>query len=211
MTAELEKGYDVVSGWRRNRKDPWTTRTFPSICANRLISWFSGLRLHDYVCALKVYRREALEGVRLYGEMHRFIPLYAAWRGAKVTEMEVHHRPRSYGRSKYGFSRAVKAMLDLLTVKFLVTYSSKPIYIFGGAGLVCLAFGIVTGVIVVFRALVLHRVQATPMIFFMTIFILASIQFLLMGLLAEVGIRTYHESQNKPSYVVKRTEKRELD
>jgi hypothetical protein len=136
---KLDEGYDVVSGWRKNRKDKMITRKIPSMLANRLISWIGGVPLHDYGCSLKAYRRESLEDVRLYGEMHRFIPIYAAWAGARVTEIPVEHHARTMGKSKYGLSRTIKVVFDLMTIKFMASYQTKPIYVFGSFGLLAFA------------------------------------------------------------------------
>ena len=174
LLAKLDEGYDVVSGWRKDRKDNAMRRNLPSRIANRIISRVSGVPLHDYGCSLKAYRREILEGVKLYGEMHRFVPIYASWNGARVTEMEVTHHPRLHGESKYGLERIIKVVLDLLVVKFLFRYSGKPIYIFGGFGFFSIFLGAITGV----WALVLK-------LFF-----------------GEMLNRTYHESQGKSVYRV---------
>src|SRR5258705_7816876 len=135
LLDKLDEGYDVVSGWRKNRKDKMVTRKIPSMIANRLISWIGGVPLHDYGCSLKAYRRESLEDVRLYGEMHRFIPIYASWAGARVAEIPVEHHARTMGKSKYGLSRTIKVIFDLMTIKFMASYQTKPLYVFGWAGL----------------------------------------------------------------------------
>jgi len=200
----LEQGFDVVSGWRRERKDRWLTRRLPSAIANRLISMVSGVPLHDYGCTLKAYRRHVLADVKLYGEMHRMIPIYAKWAGARVSEVQVTHHPRKSGKSHYGLTRAVKVLFDLLTVKFLSSYLTKPLYPFGIAGLVCLAISLASMLLALyyrfFRGVHLNRMPAATLA--MVLFAMG-FQFLFMGLLAELVVRTYHESQNKPTYSVR--------
>ena len=203
LLTKLEQGYDVASGWRKNRKDPLLNKRFPSAVANKLISWLTRVRLHDYGCTLKAYRREILKDVRLYGEMHRFIPAYASWVGASITELEVSHHPRRHGRSKYGLSRTTSIILDLITVLFLQRYSTKPIRLFGGAGMILFALGVSTGLFVLLRRLVWGGVWISPMILISFLFITMGVMFILLGLIAEIIIRTYHESQGKPIYVVK--------
>ncbi|MDO8750293.1 MAG: glycosyltransferase family 2 protein [Dehalococcoidia bacterium] len=205
LLAKIQEGYDVVSGWRRNRKDRFLTRRLPSNMANKLISVVSGVRLHDYGCTLKAYRREVIQGIRFYGEMHRLIPAYAAWMGASITEIEVTHHPRLHGRSKYGLSRTIKVMLDLITVKFLSSFATKPIYVFGMAGLLMLAAGALVGAIVLaqkfFADVFVHR---NPLLLLAVFLFILGVQLIMMGLLAEINIRTYYESQNKPIYSVRR-------
>src|SRR5512142_1932507 len=192
LLEELARGHDVVSGWRRNRQDREFGRKLPSRIANRLISKVSGVALHDYGCSLKAYRRSVLDGVRLYGEMHRFIPVYASWQGARVTELVVNHRPRRSGRSKYGLGRTLKVLLDLLVVKFLASFLTRPIYLFGGAGLAALSCGLVT-----FGAALFYKVSGqkdfveTPLPLLAVAFALAGVVCLLMGLLAELVVRIY--------------------
>src|SRR3954470_9044860 len=156
LLEKLDEGYDVVSGWRKNRQDKWITRKIPSMLANRLISWIGGVPLHDYGCSLKAYRRESLEDVRLYGEMHRFIPIYAAWAGARVTEIPVEHHARTMGKSKYGLSRTLKVVFDLMTIKFMASYQTKPIYVFGMFGFLALAVSIFSGFYAVFLKVARH-------------------------------------------------------
>lgn len=204
LLDELEKGYDVVSGWRKDRKDARFRRNLVSRLANRLISRLSGVYLHDYGCSLKAYRREVLQDVRLYGEMHRFIPIYASWQGGRVTELPVKHHARVAGSSKYGLGRVLKVMLDILVVKFLDRHLTKPIYIFGGAGLVFLAIAFLSG----FYALWLKIVEgvsfiSTPLPLLVTLTFITGVMSMLMGLLAEMLVRTYYESQGKKTYVVK--------
>ena len=205
LLERLEQGYDVASGWRKNRKDPFLNKKFPSAVANRLISWLTRVRLHDYGCTLKAYRREILKDVRLYGEMHRFIPAYASWVGASITELEVSHHPRRHGRSKYGLSRTSSIILDLITILFLQRYSTKPIRLFGGAGMILFGLGGLAGLFVLLRRLVWGGVWISPMILISFFFITMGVMFILLGLIAEIIIRTYHESQGKPIYTIKST------
>jgi glycosyltransferase involved in cell wall biosynthesis len=205
LLAKLDEGFDVVSGWRKDRKDNPIKRNLPSRVANSLISRVSGVHLHDYGCSLKAYKREVLDGVKLYGEMHRFVPIYAAWNGARVTEMEVTHHPRLHGTSKYGLERVFKIVLDLIVVKFLFRYSSKPIYVFGGFGFLSLVFGLAAGL----WALGLKFVSGVSLIQtplpLLSVFLGAvGVLSILMGLLAEMLNRTYHESQHKPVYRISR-------
>src|SRR5262249_14239059 len=198
-----EEGHDVVSGWRKDRKDKALTRRLPSRLANWLIGRVGGLPLHDYGCTLKAYRREVLEPVRLYGEMHRFIPIYAKWNGARVTELVVRHHPRREGKSKYGLGRTLRVLFDLLTVKFLGDYSTKPLYLFGRFGLFLCFCGTVCGVITLvekFRSGVYaHR---NPLLLLAVVLFIVGMQLIGMGLLAELQVRTYHESQQKPIYLI---------
>jgi glycosyltransferase involved in cell wall biosynthesis len=204
MLTRLDEGYDVVSGWRKNRHDAALSRKLPSRIANKLISVVSGVPLHDYGCTLKAYRREVIQDVKLYGEMHRFIPAFASWYGARITEMEVGHRPRTAGKSKYGISRTLKVLLDLLTVKFLNDYSTKPIYLFGTLAATCfLAGGGATGLTLyqmLFEDVKVHR---NPVFLIAVFFMLSGMILVSMGLLAELITRTYHEAQQKPVYVVR--------
>ncbi|MBA7689749.1 Dodecaprenyl-phosphate galacturonate synthase [subsurface metagenome] len=204
MIAKLDEGFDVVSGWRKKRHDNAITRLLPSKIANWLISRITGVKLHDYGCTLKVYRREVLEEIKLYGEMHRFIPALASWSGARITEMAVNHRPRTTGKTKYGLGRTLKVILDLITVKFLGSFSTKPIYIFGGLGLVSGLGAIASGLVVIYQKFAGEfSMNRNPLLILTAVCILATIQFILMGLLAEILVRTYHESQNRPTYVIK--------
>jgi dolichol-phosphate mannosyltransferase len=205
LLAKLSEGYDVVSGWRKHRQDHGS-RVLPSQIANRLISGISGVHLHDYGCSLKAYRREVLADVQLYGEMHRFIPIYASWAGARVTEIPVSHHPRLSGVSKYGFARIFKVMLDLITVKFLASYATKPIYVFGGAGFACMGLAVAAGVWAVLLKLrhIADFIQ-TPLPLLVVTLAIMGVQLVLMGLLAEIMMRTYHESQGKLTYHVRNT------
>ena len=204
LLEKLDEGYDVVSGWRKDRKDQWLTRQLPSRFANRLISKLSGVELHDFGCSLKAYRRDALTGVRLYGEMHRFIPIYAGWAGARVTEIPVVHHPRNAGKSKYGLSRTIKVLFDLITIKFLSSYLTKPLYLFGTAGLVCLVVSLFSLVFSLYYRFVegVH-LNRMPLATLSMIMFAMGVQFIFMGLLAEMIVRTYHESQDKPTYVIR--------
>jgi glycosyltransferase involved in cell wall biosynthesis len=204
LLDKLDEGYDVVSGWRKNRQDKLVTRKIPSMLANRLISWIGGVPLHDYGCSLKAYRRESLEDVRLYGEMHRFIPIYASWAGARVTEIPVEHHARTMGKSKYGLSRTIKVIFDLMTIKFMASYQTKPIYIFGSFGFLSFFVAVVAGVWALILKL-MHKADfiQTPLPIIAIVMFAVGIQFLLMGLLAEMLVRTYHESQSKRIYAVR--------
>jgi glycosyltransferase involved in cell wall biosynthesis len=204
LLAKLDEGYDLVSGWRKSRKDNALTRNLPSMMANWLISRVTGVHLHDYGCTLKVYRRDVLEGFRLYGEMHRFIPVYASSVGAKITELPVNHHPRKFGKAKYGLERTVKVVLDLFTVKFLVAYSSKPIYLFGGTGALLMVISTITMIyLFVRRLLFLISVTGSPLLQVSVMLFILGFQSMLMGLIAELLVRTYHESQRKPTYTVR--------
>lgn len=204
LLNKLDEGYDVVSGWRKNRKDKMITRKIPSMMANRIISWIGGVPLHDYGCSLKAYRRESLQDVRLYGEMHRFIPIYASWAGARVTEIPVEHHARTMGKSKYGLSRTLKVVFDLMTIKFMASYQTKPIYVFGSFGMLAFGVSLLAGLYAVFLKL-FHKADfvQTPLPILTIVMFAVGIQFLLMGLLAEMLVRTYHESQAKPIYAVR--------
>lgn len=203
VIKRIDEGYDVASGWRRQRKDKMLSRRIPSFLANRLISIVTGVNLHDYGCTLKAYRREIVKDIKLYGEMHRFLPALASWVGAKICEIEVKHYPRERGESKYGIGRTFKVLLDLITIKFLMSYSTKPSYIFGGLGIFSLFLGFIAMTIVSYRIVVLKHLEATPLVFMMAVFFIAGIQLILMGLLAEILIRAHFEPQNKPGYFIK--------
>lgn len=203
LLDKLAEGYDVVSGWRRERHDEWR-RVWLSRAANRLISRISGVSLHDYGCSLKAYRRDTIQSIRLYGEMHRFIPIYASWQGANVAEIPVNHRPRLEGKSNYGFNRILKVFLDLLVVQFLGRYETRPMYVFGGFGLMCWAIGLAAGAFSVYRkffddtSFILTPLPLLSAMSFMT-----GVLSILMGLLAELLVRTYYESQQKTPYAIK--------
>jgi glycosyltransferase involved in cell wall biosynthesis len=203
MLAKLDEGYDLVSGWRRKRKDNALTRNLPSHLANGLISAVTGVRLHDYGCTLKAYRRGALEGFKLYGEMHRFIPVFAHSVGARIAEVEVHHHARKFGKAKYGLERTLKVVLDLFTVKFLLSYSSKPIYLFGGAGLALMFIGLADLLYLFIRRFWGIPAATSPLLLVGVMFFIMGFQSILMGLIAELLVRTYHESQSKPTYRIR--------
>lgn len=205
MLELIEQGNDVVSGWRVNRQDKLLTRVLPSRMANGMISWVTGVHLHDYGCTLKAYRREVLTGFRLYGEMHRFIPAYAHSVGAKMVEVPVRHHPRRFGKTKYGLTRTLKVILDLLTVKFLISYANKPIYLFGGAGLLLILPSLLTLLfLLVRRVWVGDSVTRSPFFTIAVMLIILGFQSILMGLIAELLARTYHEAQSKPTYTVRK-------
>ena len=205
MLEKIEQGYDVVSGWRLQRQDTFLTRTLPSRMANWLISTVTGVHLHDYGCTLKAYRREVITGFRLYGEMHRFIPAYAHSVGAKIIELPVNHHPRRFGKTKYGLTRTLKVVLDLFTVKFLLSYANKPIYLFGGMGF----FLIFSSALILFTLMIRRvffdiSVTRSPYFQIGVMFTILGFQSILMGLIAEMLVRTYHESQSKPTYIVRK-------
>ena len=203
LLAKLDEGYDLVSGWRKNRKDNALTRNLPSHLANGLISLVTGVRLHDYGCTLKAYRRDVLEGFRLYGEMHRFIPVFAHSVGARIAEVEVNHHPRKFGKAKYGLERTLKVVLDLFTVKFLLSYSSKPIYLFGGAGIALMFLGLADLLYLFIRRFWGVPAATSPLLLVGVMFAIMGFQSILMGLIAELLARTYHESQQKPTYHIR--------
>jgi glycosyltransferase involved in cell wall biosynthesis len=206
LLEKLDEGYDLVSGWRKDRKDSAITRNFPSWVANKLISRISGVKLSDYGCTLKAYRRSIVEEVKLYGEMHRFLPIYASWAGARTTEIPVNHMPRLHGESKYGLERVFKVPLDLMVVKFLSSYSQKPIYVFGGFGLFNHLLALVTfAVMIYFKYWGDKSFIATPLPILVALFILMGFISMLIGLVAELSVRTYHESQNKSTYSIQQT------
>lgn len=205
LLEKLDEGFDVVSGWRKDRQDHAIKRNLPSRIANAIISRVSGVHLHDYGCSLKAYRRDALEGVKLYGEMHRFVPIYAAWNGARVGEIPVQHHPRLHGESKYGLERVFKVVLDLLVVKFLFRYASKPIYLFGGFGLFSILCALLAGLWAIGLKLFNDvSLILTPLPLFAVFLGAVGVLSILMGLLAEMLNRTYHESQSKAVYRVAR-------
>ncbi len=202
LLEKMGEGYECVSGWRKARKDAGA-RVLPSKVANWLIARLSGVYIHDYGCTMKAYTREVIEGVRLYGEMHRFVPIYAHWQGARVTEMVTNHRERRFGKSKYGFERIFKVVLDLMVVKFLFSYLSKPIYVFGGFGMASIALSLLAfGIATYWKFAHIRDYVTTPLPLFAGIAGLVGVQSILVGLLAEVVVRTYYESQDKRPYVV---------
>ncbi|HEX2501565.1 MAG TPA: glycosyltransferase family 2 protein [Methylomirabilota bacterium] len=204
LVDKLKEGYDVVSGWRHDRQDPLWSRRVPSRVANSLISFITGVHLHDYGCALKVYRREILQDVALYGEMHRFLPALCRWVGATIGELPVGHFPRRLGASKYGLGRMVRVLLDLLTVKFLMSYWTRPIQIFGLLGLVLGGLGSAVGGVLSYQK-IFHEVGLAnrPLLLLAVLLVLVGFQFISIGLLGEMLVRTYHESQRKPVYTVR--------
>ena len=205
ILEKLDEGYDVVSGWRRDREDNALTRNLPSHMANWLISNVTGVHLHDYGCTLKAYRREVITGFKLYGEMHRFIPVYASSVGAKILEVPVRHHARQYGKSKYGLERTMKVVLDLMAVQFLTKAANKPIYLFGGGGLALFALGFPGMLFLVIRKFIFQIEILTSPIFIISVMVaMTGFQAILMGLIAELLVRTYHESQQKPTYTVRK-------
>jgi len=205
LVEKIKEGNDVVSGWRVDRKDTLITRTIPSRMANWLISTVTGVKLHDYGCTLKAYRRDVFEGFRLYGEMHRFIPAYAVSVGARITEVPVQHHPRRFGETKYGLSRTIKVLLDLFTVKFLISYGHKPIYLFGGAGILLIVPSVLVLLFLVVRRLWLGiSILGSPLLQLSTMTMIMGFQSILMGLIAELLVRIYHESQAKPTYSIRK-------
>ena len=204
LVAKIHEGYDVVSGWRRDRKDTFVTRKIPSMLANALISNLTGVHLHDYGCTLKAYRREVLDGINLYGEMHRFVPALASQIGARVAELPVNHRHRLHGVSKYGISRTLRVILDLMTVKFLMSYSTKPIQLFGRWGVYTILAGLGSGAMTIYMKLFDHlSMNRNPLLILTGFLLFMGVQFIVMGLLGELNARTYFESQGKPIYVVR--------
>ena len=206
MISMLNEGFDVVSGWRKKRHDNPISRLLPSKVANWIIAKITGVKLHDFGCTLKVYSRQAIAQTRLYGEMHRFIPVLASWSGARICEMVVNHRPRTAGAAKYGLGRTLKVILDLITLKFLGSFSTKPIYIFGGLGLFSSLGAMASGLIVLYQKFISAShlaMNRNPLLVLTALLITTTIQFILMGLLAELMVRTYHESQNRPTYVIR--------
>ncbi len=204
LMAKIDEGYDIVSGWRKDRQDRFLDRKLPSMLANRLISNVTDVRLHDYGCSLKAYRREVLQYVKLYGELHRFIPALASQAGGTVTEVPVNHRVREFGKSKYGISRTVRVVLDLITIWFLGSYSTRPIHVFGTAGLLSAAGGALMGIYLAFVKIFLNEnIGGRPLLLLAVLLLVIGVQLITMGLLGEMVIRTYHESQKKPIYIVR--------
>lgn len=200
----INKGYDVVAGWRYKRKDPFLNRRLPSMIANKVISTITGVHLHDYGCSLKAFKKEVADNINLYGEMHRFIPAIASGMGISIAEVKVNHRPRLHGSSKYGISRTFRVILDLITVKFLLSYSNRPIHIFGLIGMVFFSLGTIIALLLILQRQIYGEPLADRPLFLLAIlFLFMGIQFITFGLMAELQIRTYHESQKKPIYYVK--------
>jgi glycosyltransferase involved in cell wall biosynthesis len=204
LLKKMEEGYDIVSGWRKNRKDKFLTRRLPSIIANKLISWITNVALHDYGCTLKAYRREIVNHIDLYGEMHRFIPALGRWCGASIAEVEVNHRERKHGKSKYGLSRTFRVLLDLLTVKFFLSYSTRPIQIFGKFGLYSFLIGLASLIeVIVLKVMRDRDMTGNPFLYLSVLMVIIGVQFIILGLLGEIIIRTYYESQKKTTYIIK--------
>ncbi len=212
LLEKIAEGFDVVSGWRKNRQDRAITRKLPSIIANKIISYISGVKLRDYGCSLKAYKKDVIKGVKLYGEMHRFVPIYASWMGGKITEIPVRHHARTRGQSKYGLNRTFKVVLDLILVKFLDRYLTKPIHLFGGFGFLSLFVGILAGIYAVYLKFFagISFIQ-TPLPLLTALCFLTGITSILMGLLAELVVRTYFESQNKDIYLLDQTDKTAIE
>ena len=204
LLDKMAEGYDVVSGWRLKRQDPFLSRRLPSQIANWLIARMTGVHLHDYGCSLKAYRLEVVKNIRLYGELHRFIPALASWMGVRVAELPVHHEPRRFGRSKYGISRTIRVFLDLLTVRFLLSYGTRPAHVFGSIGLASFGLGFFMGLYLSFVKLVLGQpIGSRPLLTLSVLLLMVGVQMVTMGLLGEMIVRVYHESQHKPIYVVR--------
>jgi glycosyltransferase involved in cell wall biosynthesis len=204
LLAKVDEGFDVVSGWRVDRQDPFLSRRLPSMIANGLISQVTGVHLHDYGCSLKAYRREVVKGVQLYGELHRFIPALSSWMGVSVAEVPVRHHARRFGKSKYGISRTIRVILDLITVRFLLSYSTRPIQIFGGLGALSFGLGTAFGVYLAFVKLVLGQdIGTRPLLQLAVLLMLVGVQLVSMGLLGELVVRVYYEAQGKRIYMVK--------
>ena len=204
LLAKLDEGFDVVTGWRHDRKDVFISRKLPSMIANKIISMTTGVKLHDYGCTLKAFKKYVIKGINLYGEMHRFIPAIASGLGISFTEVKVNHRPRRFGTSKYGISRTIRVVLDLITVKFLLSFSTKPIQVFGLMGLVSGGLGTVIALIMTIQRQFFNiPLSDRPLLFLAVLLIFIGIQFITLGLIAELQARTYHESQNKPIYHVR--------
>ena len=204
LVETLETGYDIVSGWRKGRKDPLISKRFPSFISNKVASWVTGVKLHDYGCTLKAYRKEILDEIHLYGELHRFIPALAGAIGARVGEVEVKHHARTNGKSKYGVGRLLRGFLDILSLKLLISYSTRPMQIFGGLGMLSILMGILSAGATVFMKLAVGtNMTGNPLLYMTILAVLVGIQFITMGFLGEINIRTYHESVKKPIYVIR--------
>lgn len=203
LLHKINEGYDVVSGWRRQRKDSLFNKKIPSLIGNKLISFLFGINLHDLGCTLKAYKKDVIKNIRLYGEMHRLMPLYAAMRGASIAEVEVSHNPRLMGKTHYGWSRVFKVSLDLITVRFFEKYSTKPIYFFGSVGISLFISGMAIGIMVVIRKVFFRGIWISPLLFISLMFVTMGVQLILMGLLAEIIIRIYYRFQTEPTYLIK--------
>ncbi len=204
LLDKIEEGYDLVSGWRANRQDPFLSRRLPSLIANWLITRTTGVEVHDRGCSLRAHRREVVKQMHLYGELHRFIPDIASWIGVTMAEVPVNHRPRRFGKSKYGLSRTFRVLLDLITVRFLLSYSTRPIHIFGSLGLMAFLLGVGLGVyLTVLKLATGQNIGGRPLLMLAVLLMMVGVQMVAMGLLGELIVRTYHESQNKPVYTVR--------
>lgn len=204
LLEKMAEGYDIVSGWRVKRQEPFLSRRLPSMLANRMISWLTGVALHDYGCSLKAYRREVVKNVRLYGELHRFIPALASWMGVTVAEIPVNDRPRRFGKSKYGLSRTLRVLLDLITVRFMLGYATRPLQVFGRLGLAAAGLGLLAGLYLTFVKLVLgQNIGTRPLLLLAVLLLILGVQMISMGLLAEMITRTYFEVQDKPIYMIR--------
>lgn len=204
MMAKMDEGFDMVSGWRKDRKDPFLSKRLPSKFANRLIQRVTRVPVNDLGCSLKIYRREIIDDIQLYGELHRFLPVLAKWAGARIGEIPVQHHPRQFGKSKYGLSRTIRVLLDLITVKFLMNYSTSPLRMFGGVGFLSILTGILSfGVSVVMKLAGMQNLNRNPLLIISVGAVIVGIQFILMGLLGEISIRTYYESQSKSIYLIR--------
>ncbi|MCL6429594.1 MAG: glycosyltransferase family 2 protein [Anaerolineae bacterium] len=206
LLDKMAEGYDIVSGWRVNRQDAFLTRRLPSQIANRLAGWLTRVHLHDYGCSLKAYRLEVIRGIRLYGELHRFIPALASWMGVRIAEIPVNHEPRRSGRSKYGLGRTVRVLLDLLTLQFLLFYGTRPAHVFGSLGLVSFGLGAVMSLYLAYVKLILGQsIGSRPLLTLSVLLVIVGVQMVTMGFLGEIMVRTYHEAAGKPIYVVRET------
>jgi len=204
LLAKMDEGYDIVSGWRVNRKEPFLSRRLPSMMANRMISGVTGVALHDYGCSLKAYRSEIVKHVRLYGELHRFIPAVASWMGVTVAEVPVNDRARRFGKSKYGISRTFRVLLDLITVRFMLGYATRPLQVFGRLGLVSAGLGVLFGLYLTYVKLFLgQNIGSRPLLLLAVLLVILGVQMISMGLIAEMVMRVYHEAQDKPIYVIR--------
>jgi glycosyltransferase involved in cell wall biosynthesis len=204
LLAKMSEGYDIVSGWRVNRKEPFLTRRLPSMMANRMISGATGVVLHDYGCSLKAYKSEVVKNVHLYGELHRFIPAIASWMGVTVAEVPVNDRARRFGSSKYGFSRTFRVFLDIISLRFMLGYATRPLHVFGGLGLASALLGMMIGLYLTLEKLILgQNIGTRPALLLAVLLVILGVQMVGMGLLADMVMRTYHEAQNKPIYVIR--------
>lgn len=212
LIQKIQEGYDIVSGWRQKRKDRLLTRRLPSFVGNWLISFFTRIKLHDYGCTLKAFRKEVVKSIRLYGEMHRFIPAIARNMGFLVTEVRVNHRPRLYGKSKYRSTRFIRVILDILTVKFLMSYSTRPLQIFGLIGFLTGIIGIILGLYLSYQRLIIKvGISGRPLLLLAILLIVIGLQFITLGLLAEIMVRAYHESVEKKIYIIQEIVDSELN